>query len=98
MANVLPQELIEKIEQSLADGYGIRETARRLAVNKNTVTRYKRLGKYERCRCGREIGHGGWCTPRYQESSLRQIFMRFWHMKNSGNKFPEYDVNYLGGA
>lgn len=98
MANNLSPEIVSRLEQSLADGWGIRETARRIGVNKGTVLRYRRLGKYERCRCGRSFGHNGFCTPRYQDSELRQIFMRFWHMKNSGNKFPEDDVNYLGGA
>lgn len=75
-----------KCEKLFSDGFGLRETARILKMNKNTTMRYYFMlvteGKSFLCQCGKPVTHRGWCKYRFQRSQKRQEFMNRWHAKN----------------
>jgi hypothetical protein len=61
-------------------GITIREAARIAGCSINTVLPLARSIDLPACPCGQPSGHRGWCRFRFGKSSLRQQFMRHWHV------------------
>lgn len=75
----------DKYERAAAlfrEGRSVRDVMKAVGVAQATATKYRTLALKDcdaRCKCGQAVGHIGWCWWRYEQSPLRQEFMRKWH-------------------
>ena len=72
MANFISPATVQKIGALLSDGHSHRAIARGLNIKRTTVARYAVRLQPEKCFCGKEARHKGWCGPRYLKSSVHK--------------------------
>lgn len=91
--NVKSAEEIAQIKRLVLLGNGIRSVRIQTGAASATIQYYRKelifeaafQGKDILCKCGKKIGHRGWCSPKLERSPKRIEFLKKWHRSGGIN-------------